>query len=232
MSPSDRPQLATVQDAVVTSVDWLLEPCWKGDRLIARFEGGRVALTDQLGAAATVDREVAQQLARAIDADQAVIDGIWTSMPFVADAHPGKPWAAMDVKGTEDELEPGNRAAEGDDRPDSERRHMFVAWDLIELDGQLLHDIPLAERRRLLASVLAEGGGVRISPAGRPPIEGWFAAWRSIGFTHFIAKHINSRYLPGETTNQWLKIALTQEKASVVDLLLGRRPRKIPHISD
>ncbi|HLY35726.1 MAG TPA: hypothetical protein VKU35_03350 [Candidatus Limnocylindria bacterium] len=201
MSSTDLPQLATVQDAVVTSVEWLVEPCWTGDRLMARFEGGKVALSDPLGAP-TPNAELATQLVRAIDAEQAVIDGIWTSMPFIGEPH-------------------------------DDDRQTFVAWDLVELDGQLLHDLPLLERRRLLGSVLAVRGNVRISPAVRPPIDGSLAGWQAIGCTHIIAKHVNSRYRPGETSSQWLKIGLVRKtQPSLIDLLLGHRQPKIPHISD
>lgn len=201
MTSTDLPQHATIQDAVVTSVEWLVEPCWTGDRLMARFEDGHVALSDPAGAA-TTNADLSAELARAIDAHQALIDGIWTSMPFVGEPH-------------------------------DDDRQTFVAWDLVELDGQLLHDLPLLERRRLLGSVLAVKGNVRISPAARPPIEGSLAGWRAIGCTHIVAKHVNSRYRPGETSSQWLKIGLAgKSQPSMVDRLLGRREPKVPHISD
>ena len=38
------PQLTTPSDAVITSVEWLFEPAWRGDRLMARVREGRVSL--------------------------------------------------------------------------------------------------------------------------------------------------------------------------------------------
>jgi bifunctional non-homologous end joining protein LigD len=224
MPTANRPQLATNQDARITSVDWVVEPCWKGDRLLARFHDGRVDLADEEGTPVTARLDkAAAALARAIDANQAVIDGIWTDMPFTSSG-PARAAQADDRRAAVDP-----DAADGAEEPP----RAFVAWDLVELDGQPLHDVPLLERRRLLESVLAEDRWVRISPAVRQPIDGWLNAWRANGFTHYVAKQVNSRYVPGEVSAEWLQVSLTPDKQpSFIDLLLGRRPRKVPHISD
>src|SRR5207244_1681863 len=90
----DRPQFATLEEAVITSVEWFVEPCWKGARLLARLENGRVRLTDQDGkpAGSELD-EAARVLEDAIDAEQAVIDGSWAAMPFVGEGSPARKWA-------------------------------------------------------------------------------------------------------------------------------------------
>ena len=73
----DRPQFATLEEAVITSVEWFVEPCWKGERLLARLENGHVRLTDQVGKPAGTELdEAAHVLEEAIDAEQAVIDGM------------------------------------------------------------------------------------------------------------------------------------------------------------
>jgi bifunctional non-homologous end joining protein LigD len=216
----DRPQFATPQDATITGIDWFVEPCWKGQRLLARLEGGHVHLTDETGAPADPQLdEAARVLEEAIDADQALIDGSWTAMPFVGEGSAARQWA-RDIarkQGTRTLPEPLTL----------ERRRAFVAWDLVELDGQLLHDIPYQERRRLLESVIIEGVRARVSPAVRPPILGWLEAWRADGFTHFVAKQTNSRYRPGETAPDWLEIPLLSAKQpSILDRLLGQRSGK------
>lgn len=223
---TDQPQFATVQDAVITSVDWMAEPCWKGDRVLARYAGGRVTLTDQHGAPPGPELdECAEVLAEAIDADSALIDGIWTAMPFVGEGSPARAWSATIAAESGSEV--------GPDPVSLERRRAFVAWDLIELDGQPLHDIPLQERRRLLESVIVENVRVRISPAVRLPIQSWLRAWRTSGFTHFVAKQVNSRYRHGATTDDWLQIGIDPEKQpSMIGRLFGQRPRKVRRIDD
>ena len=109
-----------------------------------------------------------------------------------------------------------------------EMRRAFVAWDLVELDGQRLHDIPYQERRRLLESVIMESIRVRISPAVRPPIRGWLAAWQADGFTHFVAKQPNSRYWPGKTAPDWLQVSVVSDKMpSLLERVFGSRPARM-----
>jgi ATP-dependent DNA ligase len=221
-----QPQFATVQDAVITSVDWLVEPCWKGERLLARFENGKVQLTDQRGMNRGPDlHEAAEVLADSIDADQALIDGTWTAMPFIGEGSSARQWAQTVAEETGSEERPDPAALE--------TRRAFVAWDLVELDGQPLHDIPYQERRRLLSSVVIENIRVRVSPAVRLPIHGYLIAWKANGFTHFVAKHVNSRYRHGETTDDWLQVSVDPEKQpSMVGRLFGQRPRKVRHVHD
>jgi bifunctional non-homologous end joining protein LigD len=114
-----------------------------------------------------------------VRASRAVIDGVWTAQPFL-DA---------------DDAAEGERAA-------------FVAIDLVELDGDSLLDVPFQERRRLLASVVEEEIGVRVSPMVKRPLGGWLAGWRESGFTHYLARHQNSRYRPGERSDDWLRIPI------------------------
>jgi ATP-dependent DNA ligase len=223
---TDQPQFATVQDAVISSVDWIIEPCWKGERLLARFDGSRVTLTDQHGAPAGPEAaEAADVVREAIDAQQALIDGCWTAMPFVGEGSGARAWSATLAEERGEE--------EGPDPVSLERRRAFVAWDLVELDGERLHDIPLQERRRLLESVLVESVRVRISPAVRLPIHSWLGAWRTSGFTHFVAKHVNSRYRHGATAEDWLQIDINPEKQpSMVGRLFGQRPRKVRRVDE
>jgi ATP-dependent DNA ligase len=212
VAPATLPQQPTSSEVVVESIEWMFEPSWKGVRLMARLSDGRIAITDEHGEPAPPKQaEAAQLLERAIDADQALIDGVWTSMPLA------------------DEGVAGNAR----DRLEGERRPAFVAVDLVELDGQLLHEVPYLERRRLLESVLEERARVRISQAVRQPIQGWLPAWRALGFEHYLAKHINSRYSPGEVSEQWLRISTAgPPERSMIDRLLGARQKKLPRIAD
>jgi len=74
---------------------------------------------------------------------------------------------------------------------------------------------------------------LRISPAVRLPLEAWLVAWRSGGFTHYIAKHENSRYRPGERTDQWLIVsAKPAPYPGLPARLLGQRPKKVRRIGD
>lgn len=220
------PQHATPAEVIITSVDWLFEPYWSGDRLIARLQDGRVTLTDEAGEPASAEcAEAADELRTAIDADGAVIDGVWTAQPFVGDGSGVRQLAET-------------MAEEGlvDEPPDPlsiETRRAFVALDLVELDGQSLADVPYQERRRLLTSVVEENVRVRVSPAVKLPIRPWLYAWRGNGFTHYVAKHVNSKYRPGEQVEDWLIVSSEPEKyPSIAGRLMGQRPKKLRRIED
>ena len=65
------------------------------------------------------------------------------------------------------------------------------------------------------------------------PIDHWVGAWRQSGFTHLVAKHVNSRYLPGEINGDWIIMPATPEAPpSVFGRLFGQRPRKLRRIED
>lgn len=213
------PQRATAANAEVLSVDWLFEPLWPGERIMARVDRGQVTLTDEIGrpSAPELD-EAAAVLGAAVRAGHAVVDGIWSAQPFIGDgslARTGDETIASEGLSTElpDPLAP-------------ERRRAFVAVDLVELDGEPLYDVPFGERRRLLESVIDEGVQVRISPVVKHPLGGWLIGWRANGFTHYLAKHMNSRYVPGERNEDWLKLSIrTDTSRGFMGRLVGSRDR-------
>ena len=223
------PQLPMEANAEVLSVEWLFEPFWPGERLLARADGGRVLLTDELGEPLTdADDTMADApgiLAAAILADAAVVDGVWTMQPFVGDGSPARAWAeTLVTEGLAEEIA---------DPLETERRRAFVAVDLVELDGEPLHDVPFQERRRLLESVIDESVRVRLSPVVKQPLAGWLVGWRANGFTHYIAKHMNSRYRPGERTEDWLKLSLRADAPrGFVGRWLGERGDRVRRVRD
>ena len=195
------PQRARRANTVVASVEWLFEPAWRGDRLLARYDSGRISLTDEEGKPAD-DRfpEAVEILGPAVLANQALIDGIWTAQPFIGDGSAARHWA--------DTL-----ASEG-------------------LAGELPDPIEV-ERRRVLESVLDEGIQVRVSPSVKQPISAWLIGWRANGFSHYLAKHQNSRYHPGEVNDDWLQISVAAEPVrGMVSRMFGMRDEKPRRIGD
>jgi len=219
MQESVAPQRAIAANVEVLSVDWLFEPLWPGERVMARVDRGQVTLTDKIGRPSTPELdEAGAVLGAAVRAGQAVVDGVWTAQPFVGDGSPARTWAeTIASEGLSKEL-PDPLAAEP--------RRAFVAVDLVELDGEPLYDVPFGERRRLLESVIDEGVQVRLSPVVKHPLGGWLIGWRANGFTHYLAKHMNSRYLPGERNEDWLKLSIrTDTSRGFMGRLVGTRDR-------
>jgi len=177
------PQRLTDANVEVMSVEWLVEPWWPGDRLLGRLADGALSLTDADGGS-VASPELAAVLVAGLQANSALVDGTWTTMPLSFD---------------------GGEAVVGGS---------YVASDLLELDGTSLLDVPFGERRRLLESVVRPGPGLAVSPAVKVPIEGWLAAWRQHGFTHYVARHANSRYRPGQRADDCLLVALGPANAA------------------
>jgi bifunctional non-homologous end joining protein LigD len=228
MDERDLPQLPIEMNAEVLSVEWLFEPLWPGVRMLARAAGGLVRLTDELGEPIPDEGETAdatETLTGAILADEALVDGVWTAQPFVGDGSPARAWAeTLAAEGLAEEIP---------DPLETERRRAFVAVDLVELEGTPLHDVPFQERRRLLESVIDEGIRVRLSQVVKQPLAGWLVGWRANGFTHYVAKHMNSRYRPGERTEDWLKLSLRAEAPrSMMGRMLGGRGDRVRHVRD
>ncbi|MGZ8482176.1 MAG: ATP-dependent DNA ligase [Candidatus Limnocylindria bacterium] len=213
------PQFPVSANAEVLSVEWLFEPLWPGTRVIATVERGDVTLSDELGR--PVEGEIAHAadvLAAAILADHAVVDGVWSAQPFIGDGSQARVWAdTLAEQGLENEVA---------DPIHAEKRRAFVAVDLVELDGEPLHDVPFQERRRLLESVIDEGVQVRLSPVVKHPLASWLIGWRANGFSHYLAKHMNSHYLPGERNDDWLKLSLRADAPrGMIGRLVGTRER-------
>jgi hypothetical protein len=81
--------------------------------------------------------------------------------------------------------------------------HAFVATDLLLLDGQLTHELPLLERKRLLESILTPSETVRISMFVQATSTQVIASWSSLGFAGLSYRGSNSRYLVGAENPDW-----------------------------
>ena len=169
------------------SPDYILEPAWRGTRALVTV--GRVpAATGYDGRTVDAPRELLDAIVAMTSADEAVLDGIFVE-GFVE----------------ESDLEPGA----GEDEAFVRRvpaRSVFVAVDLLEVDGQSLLDVPLLERKRQLAAVLRPSPNVRLTPFVRRGFRSWRDTLEAQGFKQFVVKKVNSRYHPGETNDEWVQV--------------------------
>jgi ATP-dependent DNA ligase len=193
--------------------DAILEPRWSGRRVLVHFDSQRgggtrdawLRIIDEDGDDATeFEPPVADQLARAVVALDAVLDGYLTDQ-----ATRSGEGTSLSIRANVSRLQPilPRRAdvdvVAGEFGPEGATAVAFVAVDLLRLDGQELLDLPLLERKRLLEGVLIAGELIRVSPFARPPIGQWLASWKSAGFEGIVAKAANSRYRPGSLTEEW-----------------------------
>ena len=204
--------------------DAIVEPAWPGVRVIAAvsdgrasiFEGGervellgeRVELVDDVHAA------LHQSTGRAIEG--AIFDGYLTKQ-VLSEGVGVTGWVNEypTMQGQITRMFVGGRRSRVDSHDALRERELadrafgeddvvnLVLTDLLWLDGQWLLDVPLLERRRVLESIIEPSELVRVGPYVRYPIDSWVGSWRAQGFRGMTFKAANSRYRPGEASQEW-----------------------------
>lgn len=190
----------------------LIEPLWEGLHVLAHVTRGAGTATCVLISmdgedVSDVDPEVTSALAAALQAMDAVIDGYVTDQA----TRPGTGVSLAAMPRAKGNLVMGMRV-ETDVAPRDtsiERPLAFVAVDLLRVDGEELFDVPLLERKRILDSLLAQHERVRVTPYTQPPLHTWLDTWRAAGFRGAMLKAANSRYRPGNETDDWTRALAT-----------------------
>jgi bifunctional non-homologous end joining protein LigD len=176
------PMLATLASELPSGPGWLFEVKWDGYRAIARIAGGEATLTSRNGNDLTGRfPDVAKALGRATKSPDCVLDG---------------EVCALDEEGRSSfsVMQQGSGPL------------VFYAFDLLEVDGEPVLDLPLEERReRLVALLDRRSTKVRLSEAFEDG-EALYAAAREQRLEGVIAKKADSRYQPGKRTRDWLKV--------------------------
>src|SRR6478609_9130838 len=93
---------------------------------------------------------------------------------------------------------------------------VYQAFDLLYLDGRLLLDVALEDRKRLLKSVLRPHARVRFTSHVEGEGETFHAAAEAQELEGIVAKLKRSRYEPGRRSSAWLKIKIRPEQELVV----------------
>ncbi|MGH3037493.1 MAG: DNA ligase D [Gaiellaceae bacterium] len=176
------PMLATLAPEVPTGREWVHEVKWDGYRAIARVAGGDATLTSRRGNDLTTRfGDVARALARAVRTPDCVLDG---------------EVCALDEEGRSSfsVMQQGKGPL------------VYYAFDVLEVDGEPLVDLPLRERRARLAELLdLRDGTVRLSEAFDDG-QALYEAAQEQRLEGVIAKKADSRYQPGRRTRDWLKV--------------------------
>src|SRR5438094_4413214 len=85
-------------------------------------------------------------------------------------------------------------------------RQIFAAFDLLEVDGESLLEVPLLERRRHLEGVLTPSLNVRLTPYMSRGLRSWRDTLSQQGFGRVVLKNWNSPYAAGRETRDWLVV--------------------------
>ena len=166
------PMLATLSEHVPSGSGWSYEVKWDGYRAIARVAGGEATLTSRRGLDMTERfAVVARALERAVRTPDVVLDG---------------EVCALDEEG---------RASFSVMQQGSGPLVLYV-FDVLEVDGEPVTDLPLRERRERLEEVVDFRDAIRLSSAFDDG-EALFEAAKEQELEGIVAKKIESKYHSG-----------------------------------
>src|SRR5438445_1388269 len=178
------PMLATPAEEVPRGSGWAFEVKWDGFRAIASVAGGEATLTSRNGHDLPARfSNVAKELAKAVKTPDCVLDGEVCAL----DESGRSSFSAMQ------QGKPGTPI-------------VYYVFDVLEVDGEPLVDLPLVERRKRLEQLLDKRNRtVRLSETFDDG-NALYEAAKEQGLEGIVAKRLDSRYLQGKRTRDWLKI--------------------------
>jgi len=190
------PMLATLEDEkhMPRGEGWEFEIKWDGYRIVSRVAGGEAELRTRKDQDYTKRfANVAKELAKALKTPDCVVDGEVCALD-----EEGRPsFSAM------------QQAKQG-------TPIVYYLFDLLEVEGEPLIDLPLSERRKRLLKLLDrrnrsvqfsesfDDGRVLLAEAKKRQLEG------------VMGKRLDSRYLPGKRSRDWLKFKAHAEQEFVI----------------
>jgi bifunctional non-homologous end joining protein LigD len=188
------PMLATLAEDVPRGAGWLFEVKWDGYRAIGAVAGSEATLTSRNGNDLTGRfSNVAREIAKAVKTPDCVLDGEVCAL----DETGRSSFSAMQ------QGKPGTPI-------------VYYVFDVLEIEGESLVDLPLVERRKRLERLLDKRNkAVRLSETFDDG-EALLQAAKQQGLEGIIAKRLDSRYVQGKRTRDWLKIKTHGEQEFVV----------------
>jgi bifunctional non-homologous end joining protein LigD len=198
-----RPMLATLVDKPFSGPEWLFEVKWDGYRALAFLEGGSLRLVSRNQNDLTAQYPELQALSSFVKAKRAVLDG-----EIVALDEAGRPSFSL-MQQRAGMTHGGRRRS-----PDRAVPIVYYVFDLLYLDGDNLMGVDLAERKRLLAGILAESPRLRYSEHFDDGLQ-LYAAAEKRGLEGMVAKRRSGCYLQGRS-REWLKIKITRRQECVI----------------
>jgi bifunctional non-homologous end joining protein LigD len=188
------PMLATLAEDVPRGSGWGFEVKWDGYRAIATVAASEAILMSRNGNDLTGRfSHVAKEIAKAVKTPDCVLDG---------------EVCALD--------ESGRSSFSAMQQGKAGTPLVYYVFDLLEVEGEALVDLPLVERRERLEKLLDKRNRtVRLSESfddGQALLQ----AAKEQKLEGIIAKRLDSRYVQGKRTRDWLKIKTHGEQEFVI----------------
>jgi len=185
-----RPMLAHSAQGPFDGPDWLFEVKWDGYRAVAFLEGNRTRLQSRNLKDLTGSYPTLAELHKHLDGTHAVIDGEIVAL------REGRPDFQTLQRGTGPVI--------------------YVAFDILELDGRTLTRTPLAERKQVLTGKLGRAPELIHSRGVMGQGEQFYRAAVESGLEGVVAKRLDSLYHPGRRTRDWLKVRNVRKSFALV----------------
>jgi bifunctional non-homologous end joining protein LigD len=188
------PMLATLVQEIPRAGEWLFEVKWDGYRALTTLAGGEATMRSRKGNDFTKRFEiVAKAVDKALKTPDCVLDGEVCAL----DEEGRSSFSAMQQGKASTPL-------------------VYYAFDLLEVEGEPLVDLPIEERRARLQDLLDKRSKtVRLSEFFDDG-EALLAAAKENGLEGVIAKRAGSRYAVGKRTRDWLKIKTHGDQELVI----------------
>lgn len=188
------PQLATLVDRPPTGGDWLHETKYDGYRALIAVAGGAAVAYSRSGLDWTARFGAVPAACAGLPCATALIDG-----EIVALDAAGKP----NFSTLQAALKDGGAL-------------LYFAFDLLELDGADLADLPLIDRKAKLATLLAGASApLHYSEHVRGGGEAMFTALCGAGYEGVVSKRAEGKSRPGRS-GSWLKAKCTHRQEFVI----------------
>jgi bifunctional non-homologous end joining protein LigD len=190
------PQLATLVSGPPPGDDWVHEIKLDGYRILLRVERGRVKLLTRNRQDWTARFPAVAEAAAALPVGAALLDG---------------EIVALDRAGVS-----SFQALQQADQLETSRTLVYVAFDLLFLDGSDLRPLPLVDRKARLARLLkGRRGRLRYSEHFDLPGQRVFDRACRLGLEGIIAKQKNAPYTSGRG-QAWLKVKCVARQELVI----------------
>ena len=174
--------------------DWAFEMKWDGIRAVATIVDGSVTLVSRNGNDLTHAYPDLADLPAAVEGD-AVVDG-----EIVALDRRGRPDFGL-LQGRM------NLTKDAEIRTAAKATPVhYVAFDLLETDGESRLKDSYTERRRRLESIVSTSGRMQVPPAFDGDAAAAIASSLELGLEGIVAKKTDSTYSLGRRGRDWIKI--------------------------
>jgi bifunctional non-homologous end joining protein LigD len=189
------PMLAVAGALPTRDADWGYEMKWDGVRAVVYLGDGAVRIYSRNDRDVSVRYPELAGLAEAFAGQDLVLDG-----EIVAFDQHGRPNFGR--------LQQRMHIADATVAAQLSRTvpAVYLAFDLLRLDGHLLTGQSYAQRRELLERLDVEGPSWHTPPAFHGSAADAFAASKEQGLEGVVAKRLDSVYRPGVRTAEWTKV--------------------------